>query len=48
MSRNSAVAVIVAVVIVAGVGAYIYREQHKNTVEITIGDKGVKIEGPSN
>ncbi|MDQ0393934.1 hypothetical protein [Labrys monachus] len=48
MSQNAAIALIVIVIVAAGAGAYIYHEQHKNSVEISIGDKGVKIQGPSN
>ncbi|MDT3379715.1 hypothetical protein ACETRX_32135 [Labrys portucalensis] len=47
MSRNIVLLLIVAIVAVAGIGAYIYHEQNKNTVQITIGNQGVKIKGPS-
>ncbi len=47
MSRNSLFVLIVLIVAAAGIGAYIYHEQNKNTVEITIGSEGVKVKGPS-
>ncbi len=48
MNRNSTLVLIIAILVVAGVGIYIYREQHRNSVEISVGKDGVKIEGPSN
>jgi len=42
-SWNTAIVPIVAVVVFAGGGNYIYHEQHKKTVEISIGGTGVKI-----
>ncbi|CAM5771707.1 hypothetical protein LMIY3S_03598 [Labrys miyagiensis] len=48
MNRNAAIVLIVAIVAVAGAAVYIYREQHRNSVEISIGNGGVKVEGPAN
>ncbi|WP_454817688.1 hypothetical protein [Labrys neptuniae] len=47
MSRNTLILLIVVIVAAAGIGGYIYHEQNKNTVEITIGGQGVKVKGPS-
>jgi hypothetical protein len=44
MSRNTAIVPIVALVVVAGGGNYLQHEQHKKTVEISIGGTGVKIQ----
>jgi len=48
MNRNSAIVVVLAIIVIAAVGTYIYHERHNNSVEITIGNNGVKVQGPSN
>lgn len=47
MSRNTLILLVVIIVAAAGIGAYVYHERNKNTVEITIGNQGVKVKGPS-
>lgn len=48
MNRNTALVAIVALVLVAIVGTYVYRQQQRNTIELSIGKDGVKVEGPAN
>ncbi len=48
MDRNTALIAIVGIMVLALVGAYVYNQQHKDTIELSVGKNGVKIEGPSN
>lgn len=47
MSRNALVAIILVLVVALAAGAvYVYREQHRNTVDIQIGPNGLKVDTP--
>ncbi len=46
MTRNMSTAVIaILIVAVAILGYYVYREEHKDTVEIQVGPNGLKVQG---